>query len=593
MFNFYIKELSLSGNNVETSSLDFTNGLNIICGPSNTGKSYIAECLDFIFGCDSKDFRIGKETGYDCVNMEVFTDEGNIYLERKFGENNIQVSSFNPHIDSGKYSIKKSKLYISNLWLKLMGIDSPPDIIKKETFERQLLTLRSFLHIFLIKEDNVFQQNSIMFQKSNFTRTAILSILLYLMTGDSFKDANPHEEKKIKEARKNAVIKYINDNLNSLAARKTELIKTETPNVEIIQAKINSILDEIAETEGEISIAVTRSKFLSNEIYTLGEQLAECNMLHNRYKVLRSQYRADIKRLTFIVEGELHKEEIPEALSCPFCNGMLPKLEEKSFIEAAQVELQKIIFQMKDLDDAEKDIVSEKLILEERSNELTMERSKIELLINSELQPRVDALRKSLYEYKRSIEINNESSIIQRFEANMIEDLINIQIIEDPEAKYKPKEYFNQDILTKLNEILTKILESCNFEEFSSAYFSLDSFDVVVNGKAKFTFGKGYRAFLNTAVALTFKEYLSEYGKFSPGMLIIDSPILSLKEKSDEKASDSMKASLFKYLVDNQSNGQTIIIENDIPDIDYSWANVIRFTKDKYYGRYGFLTEIQ
>ncbi|WP_302538326.1 hypothetical protein [Clostridium saudiense] len=76
-------------------------------------------------------------------------------------------------------------------------------------------------------------------------------------------------------------------------------------------------------------------------------------------------------------------------------------------------------------------------------------------------------------------------------------------------------------------------------------------------------------------------------------MLIIDSPILSLKEKSDEKASDSMKSSLFKYLVDNQNSGQTIIIENDIPDIDYSKVNVIKFTKDKNNGRYGFFKEIK
>lgn len=593
MFNFYIKELSLLGNNVETSSLEFTNGLNIICGPSNTGKSYISECLDFMFGCDSKNFRIGKDTGYDCVHMQIATNKGDIFLERKFEENHIYVDSYNPNIDSGKYSTRKTKLYISNLWLKLIGINNPPDIIKKETFERQSLTLRSFLHTFFIEEDNVFQEDSIMYQKSNFTRTAILSILLYFMTDDSFEDADPREEKKVKEARKNAVIKYINDNLYSLAARKTELIKAETPHIEIIQAKINSILDEIAETEGQISIAVTRSKVLSNEIYALNEQLAECNMLHNRYKVLHSQYKSDIKRLTFIVEGELHKGEIPETLNCPFCNGMLPKLEEKSCIEAAQVELQKIIFQMKDLDDAERDIIVEKSTLEVRSKELSNERSKIELLINSELQPRVDTLRKSLYEYKHSIEINNETAIIQRFEDNMIKDLNIMELEEESEIKYKPKEYFMQEMINRINDILTNILQSCRFENLSSAYFSLDSFDVVVNGKAKFTYGKGYRAFLNTAVALTFMEYLSEYGEFSPGMLIIDSPILSLKEKGNEKTSDSMKASLFKYLVDNQNNGQTIIIENDIPEIDYSNANVIRFTKDKQNGRYGFLKGIQ
>ena len=54
-----------------------------------------------------------------------------------------------------------------------------------------------------------------------------------------------------------------------------------------------------------------------------------------------------------------------------------------------------------------------------------------------------------------------------------------------------------------------------------------------------------------------------------------------------------MKSSLFKYLVDNQNSGQTIIIENDIPDIDYSKVNVIKFTKDKNNGRYGFFKEIK
>lgn len=593
MSNFYIKELSLSGNTVETSCLEFKNGLNIICGPSNTGKSYISECLDFMFGCNSKSFRIGKDTGYNCVNMLISTNYGDISLERKFEENHIYVDSDNPNIESGKHSIGKAKLYIGNFWLQLMGIGNPPHIIKKETFERQALTFRSFLHIFFIEEDNVFQEDSIMYQKSNFTRTAVLSILLYFMTGDSLESADPREEKKVKEARKSAVIKYINNNLSNLAARKTELIKSDTPNFQIVQKKIDAILNEITETEGQISISVSRSKELSNEIYALNEQLAECNMLYNRYKILRSQYKSDIKRLTFIVEGELHKGEIPETLNCPFCNGMLPKQEEKSCIEAAQVELQKIIFYMRDLNDAESDIICECDNLEERSTELTLEHSEIESLINSELNPRVDTLRKTLNEYRFSIEIYNEQAVIERFEDTMKNDLFTIVAEDESEIKYKPKEYFNQKIIGRINDILTNILESCNFENFSSVYFSLDSFDVAVNGKAKYTYGKGYRAFLNTAVSLAFMEYLSEYGKFSPGMLIIDSPILSLKEKDDEIASESMKASLFKYFIEHQNNGQAIIIENDIPDIDYSNANIIRFTKDKQNGRYGFLKGIQ
>lgn len=72
-------------------------------------------------------------------------------------------------------------------------------------------------------------------------------------------------------------------------------------------------------------------------------------------------------------------------------------------------------------------------------------------------------------------------------------------------------------------------------------------------------------------------------------LLVIDSPILSLKEKGSEQASNSMKLSLFRYLLENQNYGQVIIIENEIPQLDYSEANLIHFTKDVNNGRYGLL----
>ncbi|MGY3718138.1 hypothetical protein ACWE42_21720, partial [Sutcliffiella cohnii] len=34
------------------------------------------------------------------------------------------------------------------------------------------------------------------------------------------------------------------------------------------------------------------------------------------------------------------------------------------------------------------------------------------------------------------------------------------------------------------------------------------------------------------------------------------------------------------HLIENQNNGQVIIIENEIPQLDYSNANLIHFTKE-------------
>jgi hypothetical protein len=66
---------------------------------------------------------------------------------------------------------------------------------------------------------------------------------------------------------------------------------------------------------------------------------------------------------------------------------------------------------------------------------------------------------------------------------------------------------------------------------------------------------------------------------------------LSLKEPV-EKISDGMKDSLFGYFVDNLIGIQTIVLENEIPSINYKGANIIRFTKNKNNGRYGLLNDV-
>lgn len=587
MRNFYISKIFFTGSHVETSSIDLIDGLNIICGPSDTGKSYIAECFDFMFGGNIKDFPIGLETGYNSIHMIIVTYNGNITLERYFEKNVITVSSSNPDFESDDYSISGTKKNINSLWLQLIGMDSNVKIIKnEETYERQFLTFRSILHTLCIKEENVFQKDSIMYKRSFNNKTALLSSLLYMITGNIFETSIQKDSKKSKEVQKKAVQDYMNSNLSYLADRKAELSEYNEPSVNDVQQKINSILYEISETEGAISIAITQSKNLSNEIYKVNDQLAECDMLVNRFNVLRSQYQSDIKRLTFIVEGDIHKSNIPEVIKCPFCNGELEKEKKESCIEAAHAELEKILPQITDLEDAEIDVLNELDDLQKKSSELSFKHAKIETIINTELRPKITNLRILLDDYRRSIEVHHEYSVIKNLETNMTESFYFIDDGDELDFKFKPTEYFSEDICKQLNSILGDILEKCHFTHYSNSYFDLNTFDVIVNGKAKKKFGKGYRAFLNTTVAMTFMIYLSSVGKFSPTFLLIDSPILSLKEK-DEAVSDGMKSSLFQYMVDNQKYGQTIIIENAIPDINYKNANIINFTKDEKNGRYG------
>ncbi|GHV06099.1 hypothetical protein FACS1894217_04140 [Clostridia bacterium] len=593
MADFYIKKIIVSGGGNEPSTLDFTDGLNIVCGPSNTGKSYVIECLDFLFG--SKKIRLAQNAGYDTVKAVVqIKDGGTVSFERKVDAKKISVVSMVKDIESGTYSIDGTKNNISDVWLALVGIPETPSIIKNSRFEKQRLGLRSFLHAILINESNVFQTEPILVSRHDTQKTASLSALLYLMTGLNYEETDPKEEKKIKEAKKKAVIAYINKRLETMAQRVGELDELTVTDTQSLQAKVEELIDEIAVTERQIADAIERSRSLMREIYDFNEQLAECNTLHNRILALRTQYNADIKRLTFIVEGEVHKGDLPANAKCPFCDGEITEHHEHSYVEASRAEAERIQLQLKDLSEAESDLVSERAVLAEEIDKRTAERSGVEALVGGELKPRVALLKQMLADYRRAIEVHNEVAVIHQFEISMQSELFAVENEEESsQSQFDIKSHFDDKMRAAIDEILARLLKACKYEGFSSVYFSQKEFDIVVNGNLKDSFGKGYRAFLNTVLAIAMMEYLGEHGKFSPRLLIVDSPILSLKEKVSDEASDSMKAALFQYLIDHQEHGQIIIVENDIPRLGYETANVIRFTKDAGQGRYGFLNGVR
>ena len=122
MADFYIAKLRISGDGKETSVVDFTDGLNIVCGPSNTGKSYIVEIIDFLFGSSRVPF--DKTLGYDTFEMVIKTIRGTITVRRQMDARKINVTSSDRRIESGDYGTTSGKLNVNeDLWFKLMGIE--------------------------------------------------------------------------------------------------------------------------------------------------------------------------------------------------------------------------------------------------------------------------------------------------------------------------------------------------------------------------------------------------------------------------------------------------------------------------------------
>jgi recombinational DNA repair ATPase RecF len=104
---FKIKSVSVKDASNTPSIVEFTDGLNIIYGPSNCGKTFILDCIDYAMG--SSQFNNDDTAGIVEVKIEIATPEGDIALTRPMGGDIVNVDSHRDDIQNGEYSVSEKK----------------------------------------------------------------------------------------------------------------------------------------------------------------------------------------------------------------------------------------------------------------------------------------------------------------------------------------------------------------------------------------------------------------------------------------------------------------------------------------------------
>ena len=609
MAGFYIKSIIARSNSKEDAVIDFTSGLNIIQGRSDTGKSCVLKCMEFVFGGNYDRLKnpFKESSGYDSASVVICTEQyGDVTLTRKVGSGQVDVSSKSEEIESGIYAIKKPGKNVKNpkpvlnvVMMKLLGIDGEPEIPSNIRFDKKRMTWENLLRLYYIKEERIDKPDPLFEPVATYEKTLFLSSLLFLLTGRDFSEHDAQTKKEIKKARKEAVHDYVNQKIQEANQRQKELAdQIDNMDDENVEKQLRDMVESLQKTEASISAAIESSQKLLADIMKQEEKATECEVLLSRYGHLRSQYKADIQRLTFIVDGEQNMSTAPKPSTCPFCDGKIAPRAKQSYIEASRGELSRIVSQMDGLATSEKDVRTEKAAIEEKLKELKKQRADIENLIQQELKPQASKIEKSMEAYRCYIQLSNEVDLIVRYAKGWEQDLTRYDAAENDEEKgieYHPKEYFDTEFQTTISEDMDTILRECQYLNMTGARFNLSSFDIEVNGETKASHGKGYHSYLNTVVALAFRNYFDDHAKYNADFLIIDTPLHGFDE-NDTELPDSMKDGLFKYFV-HHLTGQLIIVENTdhVPsniDFETFGANVITFTKKRDEGRYGFLHDV-
>ncbi len=607
MNRFYIDKLIVSGGGHTTTVIDFKPGLNFILGPSNTGKSLVMDCLDYAFGFTPKKNRPSKivdnNYGYERVALHLITGNGTVILERKIGNTKIAVSGTDPTVDHGTYSVgHKAKKNINAVYLHLLGIDEVHSVRSAEKGSKtQDLTWRSMLHLFFLRQADVARESSALLAPGSVGHTASAAVLLYLLTGQDANDLTADEDPKISEAKKKALIGYIQEKINEFTRRRETLEETLSSSaITDPRSSIEQVRKEIAELQAQMDAATRESQQLMSQIYDWNGKLSESRTVGHNFAVLRQQYQSDIRRIGFIVDGASSVSPVRKKVICPICGEETERVQDTSFIDASAAELEKIKCHLAELSDAQHSVENQQKTIIATIRTLEEKKKSIDTLISEQLQPKLSVFEEKLEQQLSLIRLTSELEIVRQNETQYRSELFNKETEETSEpSKHNIYEDYDYDIIHGFEEKLREILQASKIGGAASARLNMENFDIEIGGfKKSVSMGGGFCGILNTITTLAMSGYLIALDRNAPGFYAVDSSLTQLSEAEHKEQSDTIKQNFIEYLISHAHERQVIIVEQTkrmpfVPDeSDEDGVHVIKFTRNRKEGRYGFLNEV-
>nr|DAZ62492.1 MAG TPA: ATPase [Caudoviricetes sp.] len=607
MNRFCIDKLIVSGGGHQATIIDFRPGLNFILGPSNTGKSLVMDCLDYVFGFSPKKDRPSKivdnNYGYERIALHLVTANGTVVLERKIGDTKIAVSGTDPSVDHGSYCVgHNAKKNINALYLHLLGIDEPHSVRSaKEGSKTQSLTWRSMLHLFFIRQSDVARESSALLAPGSVGYTASAAVLLFLLTGKDANDLTADEDPKISEAKKKALIEYIQKKVNEYARRRETLEETLSAcGIADPRSSVVLVRKEIEELQAQVDASARESQQLVSQIFELNGKLSESRTVAHHFDVLRQQYQSDIRRIGFIVDGASAVQPIRRRIKCPICGEETERVQDASFIGASAAELEKIKGHLAELSEAQKSVERQQESIIAAIRSLEDKKNALDALISEQLQPQLAVFEEKLEQQLSLIRLTSELEMVRQSETQYRSELFSKETAETSKpSEHNIFEDYDYDIIHGFEGKLREILQASKIGGAASARLNMENFDIEIGGfKKSVSMGGGFCGILNTITTLAMSGYLIDLDRNAPGFYAVDSSLTQLSEAEHKEQSDTIKQNFIEYLISHAHERQVIIVEQTkrmpfIPDeSEENGIHVIRFSRNRNEGRYGFLNEV-
>lgn len=606
-YGFQIRRLALTGADLTPAEVEFTSGLNVITGPSDTGKTFILQCIDYVLGARSHPDELSEAEAYETVVLELdaVSDGSRYVLKRALRGGDIALTRSSDGSTEqlrGQHAAGRIDT-VSYFLLQLSGL-SDKYIRTNNRGETRAISFRDVANLAIVSEQDVIRESSPLHASSGYQQTASRSVFRLLLSGIDDSAVVAVEESRISRVRveaKTDVLKGMLDQLyDQIAEQPIEGdIGDLRDQLNRLDATYQSIEERLSESGAEMAdIEERRLKAWSNLRETRG-RLDVLVGLTERFSLLTKQYESDLRRLDAIAEAGSRLGDIGVE-QCPVC-GALPEHHDQEHLdnpgsdavtESAAAEADRIRSLMGDLNATRQEVAAEHDELLSKQEQLQGELAEVTTTIQEELRPRAQESADKLRELASTRQqAQRYLELLERVQALEAQ----IQDVQNEEVASARQEFASLPTSTagEFAQEVEARLAAWNFPDLERVTFSETEWDVVISGRSRASHGKGVRAVTHAAVTTGLLRYCANNEKPHPGFVLIDSPLVVYREPDpDEVALDtSVKAAFFADLESSFLAEQVILLENDEPPANISASdkvNIIRFTK-RDEGRYGFI----
>lgn len=609
-FGFALRQLALLGPGKEPAEVTFRRGLNVIAGPSDTGKSFIAQCIDYALGSGDPPKEIPEAGDYSSVvlQIEANSDQRVYTLERSLrgGEVLCKTDGQPDQVLSAKHQGGMEDT-VSQFLLDLSGLGTKK-VRTNEQGKTRPLSFRDIVRLVIIDEETVIKETSPVLSGQFTSKTVESGVFRLLLTGTDDSSIIAKEDHKIAKGRQAGKVELLEGLLRNTRERLADLgemgtLTDERDRLIRIEASIHTALEERSAAEASVVPLQAKRGAAWSALRAVESKLAVVSELQTRFDLLHEQYWSDLRRLETIAEAGVRLDQLKEE-RCPMC-GALAEHHNHAHLEAqpapanvsraCQAEAAKTAKLLEDLQATRTSTATEIEQLQgtrdTREGELTAISAELKALMQTHVDVavrKVDDLRTRAETCRKAIDL------LEREQE--LEELL--------EAANKPKRKDRTDfagaaVSTAQADPFSKevetLLKAWHFPDLDRVSFSENDQDVVISGRARRSHGKGVRAVTRAAFNLALLRLCVEDERPFPNFVLIDSPLLVYEEPDADESSfpQDIKQHFWIDVKTSFAEAQVIIIENSkqLPaDDTIDDANLVLFTGNDQ-GRRGFIPQ--